>query len=930
MNDTLQAFNARLQEAKLVVQGGIQADGKLHRCGTSDKPKGTDGAYVAFVDNNPTIWCCNWKTDYSGTWTAKEERSMTPAEWKAYKQRIETAQAAFLEEQKRRHADGARRAEKLLKALPSASAEHPYLKAKQVPCLGDMKHTKDGQLVLPVLDESDNVQSIQFITEDGEKRFLKDAKTKGGFFSIPAKDGNKTGPLVIAEGYATAASIHQATGHAVLVAFNAGNLLSVAKIARGKYPEREIVIAADYDAPNGEYSAPGGIGVAKAEEAARAVDAYLAVPRREGCNKLDWNDLAIKMGAGEVRTQFQTRQKPAPLSMPGNDTQSKEQLPKGFSLRLTGPQPGLWHTEIKEGAEPVERWLGAPLHVLGKTRDENSNSWGLLLAWNDADGVAHTWAMPKESLVSQDPAAWLGQLVSGGWDCAPGRKERHLVALYLSACNTEKRVRCVARTGWHDGAYVLPDKVFYPCFSSGRTGRTGQAYGENDFSRPESKNSELDELDELDGERIVLQIQARHNPFQTAGTLEGWRNTVAAWTRGNTRLMLALCAAFAAPLLELCGMESGGFNFTGQSSTGKTTALVAAASVWGKGTSSGGYVQNWRATSNGLEGMAVLFSDALLCLDEIGQAPGRTIQEAAYMLANGTGKGRARQDGSLKAASSWRLLLLSTGEIGLAEKIKEEGGRVKAGQAVRLIDIPADAGAGWGIFENIHDSTSPQAFADALKRAAAANYGHAAWAFITIFQEQNRKEVKKELIDFLDRWLVEFCPSDADGQVKRVALRLLLCAAAGETAAEWGILPWNKGEALQAMRTCFNAWLNERGGTGAAEDTAIIEQIMLFLEQHGQSRFQDVNNPDAICPTRAGFRQTVDNDTLYYIMPKNFKAEVCKGHDAKRAAALLLDKELLLPGDSGSCTRRPSVDLPGWGRRRCYTIVIRGDTGNVD
>ena len=100
---------------------------------------------------------------------------------------------------------------------------------------------------------------------------------------------------------------------------------------------------------------------------------------------------------------------------------------------------------------------------------------------------------------------------------------------------------------------------------------------------------------------------------------------------------------------------------------------------------------------------------------------------------------------------------------------------------------------------------------------------------------------------FLTGGISRLCLDGVSGQVQRVARRFLLCAAAGEMAAEWGLLPWRKGEALQAVKTCFDAWLAIRGGSGPAEDTAILEQVKLFIEQHGASRFQDIDRPDAIC-----------------------------------------------------------------------------------
>lgn len=183
--------------------------------------------------------------------------------------------------------------------------------------------------------------------------------------------------------------------------------------------------------------------------------------------------------------------------------------------------------------------------------------------------------------------------------------------------------------------------------------------------------------------------------------MAGWQNGVARYASGNSRLVLALSAAFAAPLLYPTSSESGGFHFRGGSSTGKTTALVVGGSVWGGG-GVRGFIRTWRATSNGLEGVAAMHCDSLLCLDEMGQVDGREAGQIAYMLANGVGKTRAGRSGEARPAAEWRLIFLSSGELSLGDKIAEDGRgkRVAAGQQVRIIDIAADAGVGIGLFEN--------------------------------------------------------------------------------------------------------------------------------------------------------------------------------------------------------------------------------------
>jgi uncharacterized protein (DUF927 family) len=104
--------------------------------------------------------------------------------------------------------------------------------------------------------------------------------------------------------------------------------------------------------------------------------------------------------------------------------------------------------------------------------------------------------------------------------------------------------------------------------------------------------------------------------------------------------MFAVAAALTSPMLELVHGESGGFNFKGSSSIGKTTLLRASASVWGRADEHG-IMRTWRGTANGIEGTAVLFSDTLLALDELGVATAQDVGNIVYSLASGIGKQRA-------------------------------------------------------------------------------------------------------------------------------------------------------------------------------------------------------------------------------------------------------------------------------------------------
>ncbi len=131
-------------------------------------------------------------------------------------------------------------------------------------------------------------------------------------------------------------------------------------------------------------------------------------------------------------------------------------------------------------------------------------------------------------------------------------------------------------------------------------------------------------------------------------------------------MILAVSCGFAGPLLHLVGGESGGVHFVGATSTGKSTALLVGGSVSGGG-GRNGFVQSWRATANGPEAIAELHNDLTLFLDELAQMDAREAADTAYLLGNGSGKGRMSRDIGARKKLSCSLLFVSAGEITLAD-----------------------------------------------------------------------------------------------------------------------------------------------------------------------------------------------------------------------------------------------------------------------
>jgi uncharacterized protein (DUF927 family) len=344
---------------------------------------------------------------------------------------------------------------------------------------------------------------------------------------------------------------------------------------------------------------------------------------------------------------------------------------------------------------------------------------------------------------------------------------------------------------------------------------------------------------------VILAADGRDRaPFNRKGTLAKWRETIGRYSCLNSRLVFAVSIAFAGPMLDLVGEDGGGWNLKGPSRVGKTTALRVAASVWGGDDLQGAnaFVRSWRATGNGLEGTATQYSDTFLPLDEMGQIDAKEIGDIAYMLSNGSGKSRAGRDGSARAAARWRLLFLSSGEVGLADKNTEARLNTKAGQQVRLIDVQADAGAGWGLYEELHGDTSAEKFAEALRQACRENFGTAGIAWLEwIVDKANHDpefptKIQGKVDGFVSSWLRQL--PEAGGQVRSVARRYALVAVAGEMATAAGITGWSEKEAGKALKAMFESWLAERGTTGASEDLQARRQLAEFISRHGSARFE--------------------------------------------------------------------------------------------
>ncbi|MBS1132518.1 MAG: hypothetical protein H6R16_3520 [Proteobacteria bacterium] len=252
-----------------MLKGELVADGVLHRYQVEgDKSGSKNGWYVLHTDAQPFGAFGSWKTGQSETWSPSSAETMTEAERSAMAARIAAAKLARDAEQAAVHTSARQRAQALWEKAKPADGTHAYLVRKGVPAYG-IKLLRQ-QLVVPLRDVDGTLHSLQFIGADGRKTFLTGGRKRGCYHAI----GRPAAALCICEGYATGATIYQATGNATAVAFDAGNLQPVAKALRQKFPRLTLVIAADNDTET-----PGNPGVTAAHAAARAVGGVLAVPK---------------------------------------------------------------------------------------------------------------------------------------------------------------------------------------------------------------------------------------------------------------------------------------------------------------------------------------------------------------------------------------------------------------------------------------------------------------------------------------------------------------------------------------------------------------------------------------------------------------------------------------------------------------------------
>lgn len=298
-------------------------DGQIHRVPIFGRPQGKDGAYCAYLDGVPSGWSENFVTGEKSKFVSS---GMQLTEEEKAKQRAEHAQKLQEREAKRQigYDNAAKRAEKIYTEAKEVTAQNIHSEDSYLGKKGVLPHVAKqndyGQLVIPLHNIEGEIRGVQFINQDGSKHFLTGIEKKGNF-TLLSDDVKNATKVLVCEGFATGASLHEATKLPVAVAFDAGNIESVSKALAEKYKGIEITICADND----QYR-DNNVGLEKAKKAALAVGAKLAVPqfsKEEQAQKLtDFNDLHKAEGLKAVSRQV-SQAKKLTQNLAQNKSQSK-------------------------------------------------------------------------------------------------------------------------------------------------------------------------------------------------------------------------------------------------------------------------------------------------------------------------------------------------------------------------------------------------------------------------------------------------------------------------------------------------------------------------------------------------------------------------------------------------------------------------------
>ena len=914
--------------------------------GQSYNARDARDAWKSFKPSGPVTIATLFKMATDSGWRPEKNESKPSTPTPPDPKKIERQKLAELEEQ-REEASAAGNARVIYGQAKPCQA-HPYLKKKGVaPVKGlrvidaaeairprisygpKVSKTAGKLLMVPVLNESGEIQCLQAITGEGGKGHLSGAKKREGFFVISEK--TDTGMVYVVEGLATGLSVHEASGARVHVAFDASNLKAVAESARRRFPEARIVIAGDWDETQ--------TGQRKGRAAAAAVNGLAIFPdfaAVEGREFGDWNDLHQAAGIDEVTRQIDAAltQPAAPEADPvegaSNEAPTKgEATPKGFNVTSA-------YVEYINSEGHPTRVCGA-LRVLARVRNEADFGYGLHVEFKTLAG--HTRRLVVHESLLEQPQELRKKLADAGlWLNRAHNKVKGWLIAYLSESTPPTMALSIERAGWHQGmtAYVYPGGEIL------HNGSTPPALvWSNDPPDP-----------------------SRHGQ---RGTLEQFQQHQGRYCVGNPVLMFGVCVAFGAKILAFVQGEGGTFHVWGEPGKGKTTGQYLMVSVDAPPGAKG----SWEGTQTSYGQRMAASNDSASALDEIKMADEKHLDKISYLIANGHDKSRSKEGLGLAREATWRVYVLSSGEMAFLRYLGDHAARVYGGQEVRFLDLKVDERA-HGVFDELHGFPTGVAFAEEIERVCGLYYGTAGREFVRRLMASYSPERIKAFAAEIRKDFELHIPENSDTAIYRAAKKFAHVAVGGELAIELGIVPWKKFAALEAALDMFDLWIQGRGGIGNRDRMEALKQIRHYLLTHEEDQFtrncpkcQGSGKPGMVklgfdraadepefhtCSACAGTsimlvktinkagwvkrERQEDGDTakMFHVYPEVFEKDIARGHDTRTVLELLKARKILQADgkrgpfktkarplhELGAPFERPvdvyvlNLDAPGW------------------
>lgn len=571
---------------------------------------------------------------------------------------------------------------------------------------------------------------------------------------------------------------------------------------------------------------------------------------------------------------------------------------------------------VVENDEAVDRITSTYVYVRAAGRDVEGENWSALVDWMTPDAEIREWVIPYTRLCG-DWGTLSVELGRRGLIVQP-MFQRDLRSYLIEAMQhpATPRVRLVQRIGFFpldprapDGAYgfMLPDGPILP------------------------EGADIEPV--LYMPPLPSQVE---DAYAVSGTHEEWSRVVGE-AAGNDLWVFDVVAGIAAVMLDVARCDNFGIHTWGATSSGKTTGARVAMSALGRTSASsasdrGTLWQTWTATSNGVELLAVSHSGGALMLDEIGATP-QGVGLNVYALLHGRTKARMTEYGGMRQQFTWRLLVLSTGEVSLVDRIEQDGQRrAMGGELVRFLGIPIDE---LPVDESMSHAEG-EALANRLKAMVGEHYGHAGRHFVRAllsaypnYQELSdavRTAVDATTQDLIAQFEQEWVLKPPHRRALRQFALLHVCGCA---ACDYGSIPFSVDDVDRAITSAIRAWLKGFPGTDESDRLPALLRSYFYCEDRRYA--VDLATENRREWEDGGWMPDVFyHDGKVWFSPEAFEV-ACEGQPPKRVAKALDRLGILHRHDGdGQLKAKITVWPSVFNGARYYALHARGFLSEAD